>query len=138
MMAFSQIKRFHSLAGLTVVECLGFISRGEAISSRWVMRRIELKDMVDLVYLASSSPFGATIMHFKSKAGENYYFILGGTRSETLVLYVKAEKEIGKRFVNLDASRNRLEYTDLPIIDPKVKVIPIIEVESQDLLAEGR
>jgi len=92
--------------------------------------------MEDLIYLASSSPFGATIWHFKDEEGDNFYFLVGGTRAETLVYFVKGE-EIKKRFINLDATKNRIEYADLPILDPKIKVIPIIEVKAQDLLDFG-
>ena len=97
------------------------------------MKRIELKSMEDLAYLASSSPLGATIQHFKDEAGTNVYFLVGGTMDESHVYYVKGE-EIKKRFINLNATKNKIEYSDLPILDPKIKVVPIIEVKTQDLL----
>ena len=99
------------------------------------MKKIELRDMIDLVYLASSSPFNATIQHFKDENGNNIYFLLGGTRHETVVFYVKGE-EIKKRFINLDTSKNKIEYADFPVFSPKIKVIPIVEVKAQDLLTE--
>ena len=100
------------------------------------MKRIELKSMEDLAYLASSSPFSATIQHFKDKDGNNVYFLLGGTMIETVVYFVKGE-EIEKRFINLNPTKNQIEYADLPILDPKITVIPIIEVKAQDLLDFG-
>ena len=36
----------------------------------------------------------------------------------------------------MDTTRNTLKYTDTPILDPKTKVIPIIEVKSQDLFPD--
>ena len=40
---------------------------------------------------------------------------------------------MGKRFINLNSTKNRIDFSDLPIFDPKNKVIPIIEVKNQDL-----
>ena len=101
---------------------------------KWIfMKRIELKTMEDLTYLAASSPFGAPIQHFQDEAGNNVYFLLGGTRANTLVYFVKCE-EIKMKFINLDVTKNKIEYADLPIIDPKIKVIRIIDIKAQDLL----
>ncbi|MEM2110693.1 MAG: hypothetical protein QXX08_02315 [Candidatus Bathyarchaeia archaeon] len=97
------------------------------------MKMIELKSMEELAYLASVSPFGTPILHFKDKAENNYYYLMGGTMHESWVYYVKAE-EIKKRFINLDTTKNKVEYTDSPILDPKIKVIPIIEVKAQNLI----
>lgn len=99
------------------------------------MKRVELRSMLDLAYLASSSPFNATIQHFKDEDGNNIYFLFGGTREETVIFYVRSE-EIKKRFINLDTSKNKIEYADLPILNPRIKVIPIIEVKAQDLLTK--
>lgn len=101
------------------------------------MKRIELKSMEDLAYLASSSPYGATIQHFKDETGNDVYFLVGGTMEESFVYYVRAE-EIKKRFINLDATKSKIEYSDSPILDPKIKVIPIIEVKKQDLVDFGQ
>jgi hypothetical protein len=96
-----------------------------------IVRSIELENIEDLAYLASSSPFGATIMHFKDDLGD-LYFMIGGTRRETIVYYVRQE-EIPNRFINLNVTKGTKEYTDLPILNPNVKVIPIIKVKAQDL-----
>jgi hypothetical protein len=97
------------------------------------MKWIELRSIEDLAYIASSSPFGATIQHFKDEKDNNIYFLIGGTRAETLIYFVKRE-EIKKRFINLDVTKNKIEYTDLPILDPKIKVTSIIEVKKQNLI----
>lgn len=99
------------------------------------MKRIELKSIEDLALLASSSPFGSTIQHFKD--GESHlYFMFGGTRKETYIFYVKSEKKIDHRFINLDITQNKIVYSDKPIIDPKFKVTPIIEVKKQDVFED--
>ncbi|MEM2875970.1 MAG: hypothetical protein QXL67_03330 [Candidatus Bathyarchaeia archaeon] len=98
------------------------------------MKRIELKSMEDLAILASSSPFGSTIQHFRSGSGD-IYFMIGGTRDETYIFYVKSEN-VGHRFINFDTARNKVVYSDTPIIDPKFKVTPIIDVKKQDLFEE--
>jgi len=89
--------------------------------------------MEDLAYLASSSPLGAVIQHFKDEAGNDFYFMIGGTMEETLVYYYRGE-EIKERFINLHTTKNKIEYSDLPVLDPKIKVIPVIEVKAQNLL----
>ncbi|HDN62976.1 MAG TPA: hypothetical protein ENF56_03330 [Candidatus Bathyarchaeota archaeon] len=99
------------------------------------MKRIELKSIEDLVLLASTSPFGSAIQHFENEDGENIYFMFGGTRGETYIFYVKSEK-INNKFINLDTTQNKIVYSDKPVIDPKFKVIPIIEVEKQDLFKD--
>ncbi|MCP8311834.1 MAG: hypothetical protein L6M37_02625 [Candidatus Methylarchaceae archaeon HK02M1] len=101
------------------------------------MKRIELESMMDLAYLAASSPLGAIIQHFKDKVGTDVYFLIGGTIRESFVYYFKGE-EIKKRFINLNTTQNKIEYTDLPIFDPKIKVVPIIEIKAQDLLDLGQ
>ena len=53
------------------------------------MKKVELESMKDLAYLASSSPIGATIQHFKDKDGNNIYFMFGGTIREAIIFYVK-------------------------------------------------
>jgi hypothetical protein len=97
------------------------------------MKRIELRSMEDLAYLASSSPLGAVIQHFKNEAGNDFYFMIGGTMHETFVYYFRGE-EIRGRFINLHTTKNKVGYSDLPILDPKIKVIPMIEVKAQNLL----
>ncbi|RLI26096.1 hypothetical protein DRO58_05815 [Candidatus Bathyarchaeota archaeon] len=96
------------------------------------MKRIELKSIEDLVLLASSSPFGSVIQHFRNEKGEDIYFMFGGTRSETYIFYVRSEK-IDHKFINLDTTQNKIVYSNKPIIDPKFKVTPVIEVKKQDL-----
>jgi hypothetical protein len=96
------------------------------------MRKFELSSIRDLAYLASSSQSGI-VQHFKNKAGEDIYFLIGGTLEETLVYYVKSE-EITKKFICLDTSKDKIEYTDSPVLNPRTKVYPLIEVKSQDLL----
>ncbi len=96
------------------------------------MRLIELKTIEDLAYLAFSSPFSVTIQHFEDKEGNHIYFILGGTREETYIFYVKNGKIEG-RFINLDTSKSEVKFSDKPIIDPKYKVTPIIEIKRHDL-----
>ena len=95
------------------------------------MKRIELKSIEDLALLASSSPFGSTIQHFED-GDAHIYFLFGGTRGETYIFYVRSEK-IDHRFINLDTTQNKIVYSDKPIIDPKFKVTPIIEVKKQDI-----
>lgn len=101
------------------------------------MKRIELRSMEDLAYLASSSAFGATIQHFKDETGNHFYFMIGGTMRQSFVYYFRGE-EIKGRFINLNATKNKIGYSDLPILDPKIKVIPIIEVKAQDFLDFGQ
>ena len=89
--------------------------------------------MEDLAYLASSSPLGAVIQHFKDEAGNDFYFMIGGTMQETFVYYFRGEETKG-RFINLHTTKNKIGYSDLPVLDPKIKIIPIIEVKAQNLL----
>jgi hypothetical protein len=96
------------------------------------MKRVELKSINDLVYLAASSPFDATIQHFKDEQNKDFYYLIRGTMVET-ILYFFEGKEITGKFINLVMTKNEVSYADLPIIDPKIKVIPIIEVKTQDL-----
>ena len=95
------------------------------------MKKFELASIRGLAYLASSSQLGI-IQHSKNKAGEGIYFLIGGTMEETFVYYVKSE-EIDKKFIILDASKDKIEYSDSPILNPRTRVIPVIEVKSQDL-----
>ena len=55
-------------------------------------KRIELRSMEDLAYLASSSPLGAVIQHFKDEAGNDFYFMIGGTMHETFVHYYRGKR----------------------------------------------
>jgi hypothetical protein len=96
------------------------------------MKKIELESMSDIAYLASSSHSGI-IQHYKGKSGDNVYFLVGGTMNETIIFYVKDE-EIRKRFIIFNAMKNKVEYTNSPILDPKLKIIPIIEVKTQNIL----
>ena len=100
------------------------------------MKLIELKNIVDLAYLASSSPYGTVIQHFEDEVGNNVCFLIGGTMDETFVYYVKSE-EITMKFICLDTSKDKVEYTNLPILNPRTKVIPVIEIKKQDLLDLG-
>ena len=99
------------------------------------MKRTELESIGDLALLASTSPFGSVIHHFRNRDREDIYFMFGGTRGETYIFYVKSEK-INHKFINLDTTQNKIVYSDKPIIDPKFKVTPIIEVKKQDLFKE--
>jgi hypothetical protein len=98
-----------------------------------IMKKIELRSIEDLVYLAASSPFGATIQHFKRSNNDDVYFLMGGTITESFLYFVKGE-ETTKKFVCLDTTKNKITFEDLPVFDPKLKIIPIIEVKEQDLL----
>jgi hypothetical protein len=51
--------------------------------------------------------------------------------TETFVYFVMGE-ETTKKFINLDMTKNKIMYADLPILDPKIKVIPILGVKKQD------
>jgi hypothetical protein len=95
------------------------------------IRKFELGSIRNLVYLASGSQ-SEIIQHFKNKTGEDIYFLIGGTMEETFVYYVKSE-EITKKFICLDTSKDRIEYSDSPVLNPRTKVLPLIEVKSQDL-----
>ena len=96
------------------------------------MKKIELKEIIDLAYLASCSPFSSAIQHYKTENGKDIYFLLSGTVSEPYVYYTQYE-DVGKRFINLNTTNNKINFSDIPIFDPKNKVIPIIEVKNQDL-----
>ena len=95
------------------------------------MRKLELNSLRDLTYLGSGSQLGI-IQHFRNKAGENIYFLIGGTIEETFLYYVKSE-ETTKKFICLDTSKDKIEFTDSPILNPRTQVLPVIEVKTQDL-----
>ena len=94
------------------------------------MKRIELESMVDLAYLASTSE--SAIQHYED--GEvNVYFLIGGTMEESFIYFVKHEgDDIKTRFINLDITKNRIVYSNLPFLDAKNKIIPIIEVKRME------
>jgi hypothetical protein len=96
------------------------------------MKRVELESINDLVFLAASSPFDSSIQHFKDNQNKDVYYLIRGTMVETILYFFEGEEIIGK-FINLDMTKNQITYADLPIIDPKIKVIPIIKVKKQDL-----
>ena len=99
------------------------------------MKKFELWSVREIAYLASSSRSGI-IQHFKDKTGNHVYFLVGGTMKEIFVYYVRGE-EINNKFINIDTSKDKIEYSDLPIINPRTKVISIIEIKKQDLLNYG-
>jgi hypothetical protein len=96
------------------------------------MKRVELESLEDLVILSSISPFGTTIQHYRDEVGD-VYFMLSGTREENIIFYTRHER-ISHRYINLDLSKGTLQFTDTPIIDPKYKTTPIIEIKKQDLI----
>jgi hypothetical protein len=96
------------------------------------MKRIELESMSDLAFLASSSHSGI-IQHFQDQSENNFYYVIGGSLTETFVFFNKSEDK-KKKFLNLDAKKNKITFTDLPIIDPKIQVIPIVDVKTQDVI----
>lgn len=96
------------------------------------MKRVELKTIQDLAVLASTSPFGTTIQHYKDE-NDNIYFMLGGTREEAIIFYTRHDK-ISQRYINLDVTKGTLQFSDVPTLDPKYKAIPIIEIKKQDLI----
>lgn len=96
------------------------------------MKKFELESMKDLAYLAVNSPNG-TIQHFQDESGSNVYYVTGGTVEETFIFYVKGE-EIKTRFISLNTSRDKIEFSDSPLMDPRANDIPIIKVKKQDLV----
>lgn len=96
------------------------------------MKKFELEDIKDLAYLAINSPDG-TIKRYKDETEGNIYYVIGGTMEETFVFYVKGE-EVKTRFINLNTSKDKIEYSNLPVMDPRGNDIPIINVKKQDLI----
>lgn len=97
------------------------------------MKKIELERIIDLAYLASSAHSGI-LQHFQDESGNNIYYLIGGTISDTLIFYVIEKEMVKKRFISFDPIKNKIEYTNTPIIDPKIKIIPIVEVKRQNLV----
>lgn len=95
------------------------------------MKKFELGSIRDLIFLVSNSQLGI-VQHTKNNVGEDMYFLIGGTFAETFIYYVKCE-EIKKKFIIFDISKDKVEYSDLPTINARIKVIPIIEVKNQDI-----
>ncbi|MFW6110902.1 MAG: hypothetical protein ACOC6H_02580 [Thermoproteota archaeon] len=96
------------------------------------MKKVELETLKDLAYLAINSPDGV-IQHCRVESGGHIYYIISGSTEETFVFYVKNE-EVTNRFLCINTSRDEIEYSNRPIMDPRTTDIPIVHVKKQDIL----
>lgn len=92
-----------------------------------------MRSIRDLVMLIASSPSMNVIQHLQS--GEvHIYFIIGGTMSEVFLFFVREEKPLPGSFIIYNNFSGEISYSDRLRTDPNISSIPIVEVESQDII----
>lgn len=93
---------------------------------------LKLKSIEDLARLVCNMPV-AIIYHAKLN-NKHLYFYPWTSGGVTLIHYIEKEKPIEKKFVAYNSLTDQVCLTDEVSTDARLRYIPIIEVEYQNII----